>query len=182
MGSGRNYVTGTSALQWPIFGPVEVSTLLHLTGNHVLRYARTTLGSYSTAHPSCSRSLHTWRALGIRHFQWTASWICEVYMRLTELVCPYTTVIHHVYFLCRARYSLTMELIWTAARQSWETLQALGGNQGMGMGMEQVSAWTPRSGPCGWNMPSMTSSLGDFTLASVPMDRVGWSEPAPPRT
>ena len=24
VGSGRNYVAGTTALQWPIFGPVEV--------------------------------------------------------------------------------------------------------------------------------------------------------------
>ena len=26
VGSGRNYVAGTTALQWPIFGPVDVST------------------------------------------------------------------------------------------------------------------------------------------------------------
>lgn len=25
VGSGRNYVTGTAALQWPMFGPVDVS-------------------------------------------------------------------------------------------------------------------------------------------------------------
>ena len=24
VGSGRNYIAGTSALQWPVFGPVEV--------------------------------------------------------------------------------------------------------------------------------------------------------------
>ena len=33
VGSGRNYVAGTTALQWPIFGPVEVGQFLHSTKN-----------------------------------------------------------------------------------------------------------------------------------------------------
>lgn len=29
VGSGRNYVTGTAGLHWPIFGPVDVSSWVH---------------------------------------------------------------------------------------------------------------------------------------------------------
>ena len=39
VGSGRNYIAGTTALQWPIFGPVEVITParpVRLTWNHCL--------------------------------------------------------------------------------------------------------------------------------------------------
>jgi len=50
-------------------------------------------------------------------------------------------------FQYRERYSLTMEQTWTAARLSWEILQALEGSQAAAMAMEQASEWTLLSGP-----------------------------------